>query len=108
MAYRFLASALLALSADSFAAEQMKICATPANGNAYTVDATVLSGMELNQKTSSFKYTTYAKYAVIFWKDHEATLIELELPGIISVYDVHGTDQQGRAWTVKMNTGVCY
>ena len=108
MAYRFLAPALLALSADSFAAEQMKICATPANGRTYTVDATVLTGMELNQKTGSFKYTSYAKYAAIFWKDHEATLIELELPGIINVYDVHGIDQEGRAWTVTMNTGVCY
>jgi hypothetical protein len=34
----------------------------------YVVDVTFLTGAELNDATSSYKYSSYSAYAVIFWE----------------------------------------
>jgi hypothetical protein len=43
----------------------------------YTVDVTFISGTELNEATSSFKYSSYSVYAVIFWSKEQVTVIKL-------------------------------
>ncbi len=43
----------------------------------YKVQATVLSGVELNQATKSLRYNALAKYVVVFWDRGEASVLEL-------------------------------
>ena len=43
----------------------------------YTVDVTFISGSELNDATSSFKYSSFSFYALIFWGEGQASVIKL-------------------------------
>ncbi len=72
----------------------------------YQVQATVTTGSELNQATSSFDYAPFSKYVVIFWEQHEASVIELDLP-YLSAIGQSGKDQRGRRWEVSTG-GLCY
>ena len=84
----------------------------------YYVQVNFLTGYELNQATSSFNYSSYSKYAVIFWGDDQATVIKLNTPLICgmeitcdcldNVYtDLVGYDQDGDKWNICMND-YCY
>jgi hypothetical protein len=77
----------------------------------YTVDVNFLSGYELNKATKSWDYSSYSTYAVVFWGDGEASVIELSsYTGcgrevtqrcITNKYsNLEGEDQQGRGWEV--------
>ena len=86
------------------ASERLKVCAEYKNsGKKYFVDATYLTGKELNQATKSRKYTYYSNYVVIFWDQGQASIIELDslssLAGI-SYFGSDGHDQQGYPWEV--------
>jgi hypothetical protein len=84
----------------------------------YTVDVTFVSGSELNEATSSYKYSSYSVYAIIFWGDRQATVIkiatylscgeEVDKNCITGSYGDHkGKDQDGDEW--KICTGdFCY
>lgn len=78
----------------------------------YAVNVVFLTGSELSQATSSFRYDSFKNYAVIFWDDDEASIIKLTQPSMIfcgSEFDksclpmlgrMKGPDQQGRQWEI--------
>lgn len=84
----------------------------------YTVDVTFMSGSELNDATSSFRYTTYSVYAIIFWGNDKATVIKLSsFTGCgfevdkdciaNTIYDLKGKDQDDDEWKICV-TNYCY
>jgi len=84
----------------------------------YTVDVSFLTGSELNTATNSFKYRTSSVYAVIFWGQNEASVIELTnflICGfevsescIKNHYgDFQGKDQDGDEWNICRGY-ICY
>ena len=86
--------------------EKLKVCAKQGNGQAYEVEATFTDGAELNAATGSFRFTSFSKYVVIFWKQDQASVIELDFP-FVSVVGTSGTDQQGRKWEVSTSS-LCF
>jgi len=77
----------------------------------YTVEVSFMSGYELNQVTSSFNYDGYAKYAIIFWQQNQATVIKLSSMLICgmeitcdcienTLMDLQGYDQDGDKWNL--------
>lgn len=81
----------------------------------YTVDVNFLSGSELNSATSSYNYQTYSTYAVIFWGNGKAAVIQIsgytgcgtevtESCIINKIYNLEGEDQIGRDWEICTRT----
>ena len=102
--------ALVFLANFSFAAKQQRACAKYLNTNrAYLVDVTIISGNELNRKTGSYSYGPLDTYAVIFWADGQASVIELDyFFGSLNIFGNRGYDQQGRPWNISTNTTFCF
>jgi hypothetical protein len=74
----------------------------------YTVMATIINGSDLNAETGSYSYEPYATYAVIFWDQGEASVLNLQYySGEITAYETSATDQRGRSWKVS-TPSVCY
>lgn len=92
------------------AAETLEVCATYKNsGMKYRVNAHVLTGSELNERTSSFRFSYFSKYAVIFWGDGQATIIELDFAlGGIGPLGSSGRDQRGYPWELSTSTIFCF
>lgn len=75
----------------------------------YTVEATFLTGLELNQAAQTYKYDSYATYCVIWWSSEQYTIIKLVYiscgyeahPSCISYYSsLDGKDQDGDKWFI--------
>lgn len=77
----------------------------------YQIEVTFMTGYELNQATSTFKYKIFSVYAVIFWAQGQASVIQLStflLCGtevdknciVNSIGDLKGTDQDGDEWKI--------
>lgn len=76
--------------------------------NGYSVNASIMKGSVLNQKTGTFNYNYLSTYVVVFWAQGEATIIELAyFFGSFSAIPISGTDQSGRTWQVAQ-TDFCY
>jgi len=84
----------------------------------YTVDVTFISGSELNDATSSYKYSVYSVYAIIFWGEGKATVIkisnylacglEVDKNCITNSYgDIKGKDQDEDEWKICVSD-YCY
>lgn len=82
----------------------------------YTVEATFMTGYELNQATQTYDYTSYSTYCVIWWGQGQCTIIKLGYvscgyeaqPSCISYYyDLDGKDQEGSKWHICL-TDYCY
>ena len=91
---------------------QKSICVKYMTGlgwsDGYKVNATIISGSELNTRTKSFNYNSYSTYVVVFWEVGQASILELDYySGYISSYGQLATDQRGRRWQVA-NTNYCY
>lgn len=84
----------------------------------YTVEVKFLSGQELNKATKTYDYSTYSKYAVIFWGEGKASVIELD--GYFScgteverdciadkTSNLDGEDQEERKWEICVKSR-CY
>jgi hypothetical protein len=100
--------ALFAAPSTLPARERVEVCAKYVrSGAAYHVTATVLSGMELNSATAPFRYKAFSTYVVIFWKEGEATVIELQSPWL-DAFSQSGFDQYDRGWEVGRYNGLCY
>lgn len=80
----------------------------------YTVEATFLTGMELNNATGTYNYTSYSVYAVIFWGQGQATVIKLSSYLMCgyevtcscinnALYDLQGQDQDGDNWNLCLS-----
>jgi hypothetical protein len=91
------------------AEERIKVCAEYKNtGKSYHVTANLMRGSELNQKTGSWNYSSFSTYAVIFWAQGQASVIELDWPQI-SVFGTDGSDQNGYRWELSKNSsGLCW
>lgn len=73
----------------------------------YQVEATILSGSELNSATQSFDYNSISTYVVIFWDQDQVTIIEMSFP-YLSVVGTSGEDRQGKEWEVSKGSGICF
>jgi hypothetical protein len=84
----------------------------------YTVDVTFMSGSELNSATNSYNYRRYKTYAIIFWGDDQASVIQLSsYTGCGSevsqscitnkVSNLEGEDQKGVGWEICTRS-YCY
>jgi hypothetical protein len=74
----------------------------------YSVQATIIRGSELNRRTGTLDYAPYSTYAVIFWAQGEASMLELQYySGALSAYGLDAVDQRGRKWHVA-KTSYCY
>ena len=84
----------------------------------YTIDVNFYTGSELNQATSSYRYSSYSVYAIIFWQKGQATVIKLSsyllcgaeadkscITSVIS--DLKGKDQDDDEWKICV-TGLCF
>lgn len=89
-----------------FASERRKICVEHETevgySKPYAVSATMTTGDELNSETGLVSYYPGINYVVIFWGQHEATIINIKL-GSVYVFPTYGTDQQGRRWKLYAN-----
>lgn len=100
------AAAFISSAAQAY--EVTEVCAVYANsGSAYSVEANIMSGTELNERTGSYSYRSYAKYVVIFWSDG-ASVIELDYSFCTMDYSFcDGEDQRGYPWKVKRLSYSC-
>jgi hypothetical protein len=96
-------------SAAAGATQQLG-CALYLNTNkAYKVQITLIPGTELNLSTGGLSYNALATYAVIFWDDGQATVIELDMFfGSLNEIGSYGSDQNGRRWYVSSRTAFCW
>lgn len=81
----------------------------------YTVEITFMTGLELNQATNSFRYSSYSVYAIIFWDQGQATIIKLSSYLVCgteatkdcitnTIGDLKGKDQDEDEWKICINT----
>ncbi len=76
----------------------------------YSVECNYLSGAELNTSTKSFGFDAFGTYAVIFWAEHQATVIRISTfltcgmnPTVgcaKGILGLEGSDQEGRSWKI--------
>lgn len=76
----------------------------------YEVDVHFYTGQELNKATKSLDYQTFEKYAVVFWGEGQATIIEIDTFSVCGskftssclnpAGKMEGADQEGRAWEI--------
>lgn len=106
-----LVAAMVALiTHTASASERMDVCARYETESGwsknYHVQATLIEGSELNDSTKSWRFDSGAHYAVIFWQQHEASVIKLEGGpisgglGAISGHGDYGKDQGDRRWSL--------
>jgi hypothetical protein len=93
-------------------AEYVKSCkiAYVNTGKTYDVTCHIMSGEELNNKTSSFDYDMFDTYSVVFWGNRNATVIKIDdfvVCGMKPEFDcansflpIDGTDKDGRKWKI--------
>lgn len=106
---KYLFMFFLLISFNSHAYEVLDVCATYSNTNKkYKVEAKVFTGTELNDKTKSYDWQPYSKYAVIFWAEGQASIIELDYAYAgITQFGTYGKDQQGNRWELSSSTSFC-
>ena len=106
---KFLLSLLLLVQTPGFSEERKEICAEyVSTGKKYKVQGIEMSGFELNSATTSLNYNILSKYIVIFWAPGQASVIELDSPFGVSLFETSGRDQSGRQWSVSTNITFCF
>lgn len=97
------------LCQPALASERVMVCAkykrSSGWSDGYKVEATLTNGSELNQKTLTLDYDVISTYVVIFWEQHEVSIIKLDFP-YLGPIGQSGTDQEGRKWEVA-KTELC-
>jgi hypothetical protein len=82
----------------------------------YLVEATFITGFELNRQTGSYDYNSYSTYCVIWWGQGECSIIKLNYascgydaqPYCISYNSsLEGKDQNDIKWYICL-TDYCY
>lgn len=77
----------------------------------YSVQATVISGSDLNSAVGSInRFKPFSTYAVVFWNQGEASILELPPGsfGSVPIFDSEVEDQNGRKWKIKEGHSLCY
>lgn len=114
VAAAILASALFTSTAQARVVEQLAARYETNDGPSRWVltDVTLISGTELNAATNSLAYSTLATYAVVFFTDHQAAVIQLNGSWCYGAADdscawgltakflsnLNGRDKGGRQW----------
>lgn len=100
---------LITSSLNIAASEKVTVCAKYRKeygwSEGYKVEASLMTGSELNSATHSFNYTGFSKYVVIFWSEEQVSIIELSMP-YLNAIGTDGEDQQGRKWEIA-KTNFC-
>lgn len=74
----------------------------------YRVEVRTIKGSELNRRTNTFNYNSYSSYAVIFWSNNQASIIELSFyTGSYGPMPTSGKDQRGMSWRLSKSS-ICY
>jgi hypothetical protein len=76
----------------------------------YAVEATIISGSDLNSAVGSFsRFRAFGTYAVVFWSQDQATILELPpmSMGSAPMFETQVRDQEGRAWKIKQGHFLC-
>lgn len=109
--------ALIALHAcfDAMAAARADACLKYATevgwSKGYAVEATVIEGSDLNARVGgSTRFRPFATYAVVFWGEGQATILELPplSMGSLPMFESDVQDQNGRSWKIKEGHLFCY
>lgn len=104
---QLLIAALLTVAfAAAHASEHVHVCARDQGGKMYSVEAELITGQELIQRTNNLSYQSFSKYVAIFWTAQQVTLINVGGIGDLGPIPLSGTDQQGRQWQVS-STDIC-
>jgi hypothetical protein len=69
-----------------------------ATGKVYEVELQIVDGQDLWPKYSWANVLT--KYAIVFWDNDQATVIDVGVLGLVIDTGVNGKDLQGRQWKV--------
>lgn len=105
----------LLISTNSFSVEKENACLKYEKetgwSKAYDVEANLYSGTELNRAVNSYtRFKSYSNYAVVFWGEGQATILELpsyyigQLPIVYS----NVNDQYGRKWSIQSKGAYCF
>ncbi len=81
----------------------------------YRVDVSFMTGYELIQATNTMNYNVNSVYAIIFWGQSQASVIELSSLLLCGsevscscinsvIYDLQGKDQDGDKWNICLGT----
>ena len=76
----------------------------------YAVQATIISGSDLNSAVGSFnRFKPFSTYAVVFWDEDQASIFELPLHsmGSAPMFETQVKDQEGRSWKIKQGHLFC-
>lgn len=105
----------LLLQPTAFAANKADVCVQYRKdygwSKGYEVQATVISGSDLNSAVGSFtRFKSFSTYAVVFWDKKEVSIFELPpmTIGSVPTFETEVEDQQGRKWKIKEGHSLCY
>lgn len=96
---------------DSYSYEVRRVCAEYENtGSKYNVDASLINGGELNQRTRTYDYDNFAEYAIIFWNPQQATVIKFNdsFCNDLRIGQCDGEDQNGHLWHIESGSSICF
>ena len=76
----------------------------------YAVQATIISGSDLNSAVGSFnRFKPFSTYAVVFWDEDQVSIFELppHSMGSAPMFETQVKDQEGRSWKIKQGHLFC-
>lgn len=104
--------AVSTLASNASGEERRNVCAKYATQDGwsepYHVHATIADGSELNMRTNTFDFQMGTAYIVIFWQQHEASIISMQSPFFTGIGYEPGVDREGRQWQLSNDNGFCY
>ena len=102
-------SFFILFTVNAFAYEVVKACAIYQNtGKSYKIEIQIYQGSELNERTNTLNYLSFAYYGVIFWSNSNATIIKFNnYFGSLSSFGNTGQDQRGYPWMVRKGHNFC-
>ncbi|WP_147336848.1 hypothetical protein [Pseudomonas abyssi] len=77
----------------------------------YSVEAKIMSGSDLSSATGNYtRFRAFSTYAVVFWSNDQATILELPSSALGSVpaFSTSVRDQEGREWKINQSNGFCF
>lgn len=104
----------IVVSAYSYAASREEVCVKYEKeygwSKGYEVQATIISGSDLNFAVGSFnRFNPLSTYAVVFWDEDQASIFELPAltMGSAPMFETRVKDQEGRLWKIKQGHLFC-
>ncbi len=102
------------VSAFAYAATREEVCVKFEKeygwSKGYAVQATIISGSDLNSAVGSFnRFRPLSTYALVFWDEDQASIFELPPLSMESapIFETKVKDQEGRSWKIKQGHLFC-